>query len=82
MKNQVFKRLMAYLLVGTLALSSPLAASASVSDFLRAYGIKMERSEKEADENGLWTDTSTGFWTDGWTGDKTDTVQTIKKKLQ
>ena len=86
MKNQVFKRLMAYLLVGTLALSSPLAASASVSDFLRAYGIKMERSEKEADENGLWTNTNTGFWTDGWTdgwtGDKTDTVQTIKKKLQ
>ena len=73
---------MAYLLVGTLALSSPLAASASVSDFLRAYGIKMERSEKEADENGLWTNTNTGFWTDGWTGDKTDTVQTIKKKLQ
>ena len=82
MKNQVFKRLMAYLLVGTLALSSPLAASASVSDFLRAYGIKMERSEKEADENGLWTNTNTGFWTDGWTGDKTDTVQTIKEKLQ
>ena len=73
---------MAYLLVGTLALSSPLAASASVSDFLRAYGIKMERSEKEADENGLWTNTNTGFWTDGWTGDKTDTVQTIKEKLQ
>ena len=82
MKNQVFKRLMAYLLVGTLALSSPLAASASVSDFLRAYGIKMERSEKEADENGLWTNTNTGFWTDGWTGDKTDTVQTIKEKLK
>lgn len=81
MKNQVFKKLMAYLLVGTLVLSTPLAASASVSDFLRAYGINVDRDKREESGEDLWTGFGTDFWTDGWTGNKTS-VETVADKLQ
>ncbi len=81
MKNQVFKKLMAYLLVGTLVLSTPLAASASVSDFLRAYGINVDRDKREESGEDLWTGFGTDFWTNGWTGNKTS-VETVADKLQ
>lgn len=62
MKNRVIKKIMAYLLVGAMVITTPMTASATESELQKAYGERSD-SDTDNDEKKLWSnsnsDTST-----------------------
>ena len=71
MKNRVIKKIMAYLLVGAMVITTPMTASASESTLQKAYGV--DQSGDGADDNvntgsGSGTNTNTDTNTNTNTG--------------
>ena len=80
MKNRVIKKIMAYLLVGAMVITTPMTASASESTLQKAYGV--DQSGDGADDNvntgsgsgtNTNTDTNTNTNTDTNTNTNTNT---------
>ena len=76
MKNRVIKKIMAYLLVGAMVITTPMTASASESTLQKAYGV--DQSGDGADDNvntgsGSGTNTNTNTDTNTNTNTNTDT---------
>ncbi len=74
MKNRVIKKIMAYLLVGAMVITTPMTASASESTLQKAYGV--DQSGDGADDNvntGSGSGTNTNTNTDTNTNTNTDT---------
>lgn len=68
MKNRVIKKIMAYLLVGAMVITTPMTASASESTLQKAYGV--DQSGDGADDN---VNTGSGSGTNTNTNTNTDT---------
>ena len=74
MKNRVIKKIMAYLLVGAMVITTPMTASASESTLQKAYGV--DQSGDGADDNvntGSGSGTNTNTDTNTNTNTNTDT---------
>ncbi len=74
MKNRVIKKIMAYLLVGAMVITTPMTASASESTLQKAYGV--DQSGDGADDNvntGSGSGTNTNTNTDTNTNTNTNT---------
>ena len=70
MKNRVIKKIMAYLLVGAMVITTPMTASATESELQKAYGERSD-SDTDNDEKKLWSNS------DSDTNTRTSTQATV-----
>ena len=76
MKNRVIKKIMAYLLVGAMVITTPMTASATESELQKAYG---ERSDSDTDDDNLWSNSNSNTSTSTSTQAKVPIPETIQK---
>ncbi len=78
MKNRVIKKIMAYLLVGAMVITTPMTASATESELQKAYGERSD-SDTDNDEKKLWSNSNSDTSTSTSTSTQAIVPTTVQK---